>query len=66
VVGDYEDAPGGDVLDAVDLAPEILAMQHRHRREGVLRPARVESERVDARRAERHRDAGDAIGEALA
>ena len=54
VVGDEQHAPGRDVLDAVHLGAEVLAVEHRHGRERVLGPLRVEAEGIDARRAERH------------
>ena len=66
VVRDEQDATLGDVLDTVHLRAEVLAVEHRDRAEGVLRPLRVEAERVDAGGAERERDARQALVEGLA
>ena len=65
MVGDQQDAPARDVLDAEDIGAEVLAVQEGDREQRVLGPLRIEAERVHAGTSERQRYASQAIVEGL-
>ncbi len=60
VIRDQENASRGDGLGAEHLAPEIVPMKPRGGRERVLRPLRIEAERIHAGLTEVQRDAREA------
>jgi hypothetical protein len=66
VVRDEQDPTGRDVLDAVDLGAEVFPVERGDGDERVLRPLRVEAERVDPGGTQRQRDALEAFVERLA
>ena len=59
MVGHEQDSPCRHVLNSMHLGAKVSAMEHRDREECVLGPARIEAERVDARRAEGQRHSGE-------